>query len=130
MKQLQILAVAIFISLICSGCKKDNSDSPVDLGVNATGMYSGTWVVVGAGQAAGTCSVNKVSGTSVNLMIKIGGQMSPPSPEIKLSDGGSGKIILTYSDSEGTINVTIVNKTLSLSLNSGTITETFTGIKP
>jgi hypothetical protein len=70
-----------------------------------------------------------VSATSVNLIIKVGGQVSPISPEINLSDGGSGKIILSYTDSEGTINGTIVNKVLSLTLKSGTITETFSGTR-
>jgi hypothetical protein len=129
MKQKQILAIAIIISMICFGCEKNKDDNTADLSVNALGMYSGIWVVVGTGQASGTCSVNKVSTTSVNLIIKIGGQVSPPSPEINLSDGGSGKIILAYTDSEGTINGTIVNKTLSLTLKSGSITETFTGTK-
>ncbi len=129
MKSKQILTMAIIILMICFGCEKDKDDSSVDLGVNAVGMYSGTWVVVGTGQADGTCSVNKVSGTSVNLIIKIGGRTSPPSPEINLSDGGGGKIILSYTDTEGTINGTIVNKVLSLTLKSGTITETFTGTR-
>jgi hypothetical protein len=130
MRQKLIFPLAITILLICFSCEKNSDNPSVDLSVNATGMYSGTWVVVGTGQAAGTCSVNKVSTTSVNLIVKIGGIVSPISPEINLSDGGSGKIILSYTDSEGTINGTIVNKVLALTLKSGSITETFTGTKP
>ena len=129
MRQKLVFSLAISILMICFGCKKDSDTPSIDLSVNAVGMYSGTWVVVGTGQASGTCSVNKVSTTSVNLIIKIGGQISPISPEINLSDGGSNKIILSYTDSEGTINGTIVNKVLALTLKSGTITETFTGTK-
>lgn len=129
MKNKQIFAIAVIITMVCFGCKKDNNDSPVDLGFNATGMYSGTWVVVGTGQVSGTCQVYRVSNTSINLKITAAGQTSPTSPEINLSDGGSGEIILSYTDSEGTINGTIVNKVLALTIKSGTITEIFTGTK-
>lgn len=130
MKIIQILAAVIIISLICFGCEKDKGDTSPDISVIAEGLYSGTFVVVGSGQVSGTCQVSRISNTTVNIKIRAGGQISPASPAINLSDGGSGKIILTYSDSEGTINGTIVNKTLSLTIKAGTVTETFSGTKP
>ena len=130
MKNKQILTIAIIISLISFSCEKDKENSSVDLATNAEGLYSGTFVVVGSGQVSGTCQVSRISNTTVNIKIRAGGQISPASPAINLSDGGSGKIILTYSDSEGTINGTIVNKTLSLTIKAGTVTETFSGTKP
>jgi hypothetical protein len=132
MKNKQILAIALIISIICLGCEKnkDKDDPTADLSANAEGLYSGTFVVVGTGQVSGTCQVTRVSNTSVNIKIRAGGSISPVSPAINVSDGGSGKIILSYSDSEGTINGTIVNKTLSLTIKAGTVTETFSGTKP
>lgn len=130
MKNKKILAIAVIISIICFGCEKNKDDSSADLSVNAVGLYSGTWVVVGTGQVSGTCKVNKVSSTSVNLIITAGGQTMPTSPEVSLSDGGGGKITLTASDSECTTNGNVMNKTLSLTLKCGAITETFTGTKP
>jgi len=130
MKQKQILSIAIITLMICSGCEKDPDTPSVDLSANAVGLYSGTWVVVGLGQVSGTCLVNKVSSTSVNLIITAGGQTMPTSPEVSLSDGGGGMITLTASDSECTTNGYVINKTLSLTLKCGVITETFTGTKP
>ncbi|MDO9254109.1 MAG: hypothetical protein Q7U54_01255 [Bacteroidales bacterium] len=130
MKSKQILTIAIIISMICFGCEKDSDTPSADLSVNAVGLYSGTWVVVGLGQVSGTCQVNKVSSTSVNLIITAGGQTMPTSPDVSLSDGGGGKIMLTASDSECTTNGNVINKTLSLTLKCGAITETFTGTKP
>jgi hypothetical protein len=105
MKRKQILSTAIIISMICFGCEKNKEVSSADLSVNAMGLYSGTFVVVGAGQVWETCQVYRVSNTSLNLKKNTAsGQTSPISHEINLNDGGSSKIIPTYSDSEGTIN--------------------------
>ena len=130
MRQNLIFPLAVSILMICFGCEKDPDSHSVDLSANAVGLYSGTWVVVGLGQVSGTCLVNKVSGTSVNLIITAGGQTLPTSPEVSLSDGGGGMITLTASDSECTTNGYVINKTLSLTLKCGVITETFTGTKP
>jgi hypothetical protein len=130
MKQRQIFAIALIITMMCVGCKKESNDSPSDLGANAAGLYSGTWVVVGIGQVPGTCKVTRVTSTSVNLIISAGGQTTPASPAIAVSDGGGGKIMIAYSDSDGTINGNVTGKTLTLTLHAGAITETFTGTKP
>lgn len=130
MKQKQILAIAVIITMVCFGCKKDNNDTPSDLGVYAAGLYSGTWVVVGVGQVPGTCQVTRVSSTSVTLIISAGGQTTPPSPAVALSDGGGGKVVFSYSDAGGSITGNVTGKSLTLSLNSGSITENFSGTKP
>ncbi|MDO9254111.1 MAG: hypothetical protein Q7U54_01265 [Bacteroidales bacterium] len=130
MRQKFIFSLAIFILMICFGCEKNSDDSSVDLAANSTGVYSGTWVIVGTGQVAGTCEVVKASGTSVNLVMTAGGQSIPTLPGVKLSDGGSGIIKISYTDSSGTLNGTIQNKSLSFTIKAGTITETFSGTKP
>lgn len=130
MKQQQILAVAILILMFCFGCEKDSDSPSIDLAISATGLYTGTWVVVGTGQATGTCKVVKVTATTVNLEMTAGVQTIPTLPGVILSDGGSGKINFSYTDAGGTLNGTIENKTISFTLKAGNITETFTGTKP
>jgi hypothetical protein len=130
MKSKQILAIAIIISMICFGCEKNSDDATIDYAKTASGTYSGTWVVVGTGQTYGTCEVVKVTATSVNLKMTAGGTTIPTLPDVKLSDGGSGKVKISYTDSGGTLTGTIENKTISFTLKAGTITETFTGTKP
>jgi hypothetical protein len=58
-----------------------------------------------------------------------GGQSIPTLPGVKLSNGGKGKITLTYSDSSGTQNGTIDNNSITFTLLAGTIEETFSGTK-
>jgi len=130
MKQKLIFSLAISILMICWGCEKNSDDSSADLAANSTGVYTGIWAIPGTGQVAGTCQVVKVSGASVNLVMTAGGQSIPTLPGVKLSDSGSGKINISYSDSGGTLNGTIENKSLSFTIKAGTITETFSGTKP
>jgi hypothetical protein len=130
MKNKKILAIAIIISMICFGCKKNSDDTSADYANTVVGAYSGTWVVVGTGQTYGMCTVVKVSATSVNFQMTAGGSSLPTIPGVKLSDGGNGKIKCTYTDSSGSLNGTFENKTISFSLVAGTIHETFTGTKP
>lgn len=85
--------------------------------------------MVGTGQATGTCKVVKVTANTVNLEMTAGGQAIPKLPGVTLSDRGNGKIKISYSDSSGSLNGTIENKTISFTLKSGAITETFTGSK-
>lgn len=129
MKNKQILSLLFVLIMIGFGCEKD-TDTPSSLIVNdAVGIYSGTWVVVGKGQASGTCEVIKVSDTSVNLEMTISGQVIPTLPGVKLSDEGNGKIKLSYSDPSGTLTGSIQNNSINLTLKAGTITETFSGTK-
>jgi hypothetical protein len=129
MGQKPILFITIFILMICSGCKKSSTTPSTDYASNAAGLYSGTFVVAGIGQVPGTCEVIKVSNTSVNLKVTAGGQPST-SPGINLSDGGNGKINLSYSDSNGTITGTVENKSLTLTIVSAGTQMTFSGTKP
>jgi hypothetical protein len=130
MRPKRILAIAIIISIISFGCEKDSESPSVDFANTASGLYTGTWIVVGTGQASGTCKVVKVTATSVNLEMTAGGQAIPTLPGVTLSDGGSGKIKFSYTDAGGTLNGAIENKTISFTLKAGNITETFEGTKP
>jgi hypothetical protein len=129
MKNKLIFPLAIALLMIFWGCEKKTDDPSTDYGTKASGLYTGTWVVVGTGQAAGTCKVVKVSTTSVNLEMVAGGQTLPTIPGVTLSDGGNGKINISYTDSSGTLTGTIDNNSISITLKAGSIVETFTGIK-
>jgi hypothetical protein len=124
---MRILSITIVIMTIWFGCEK-SADSP-DLVSGLTGMYTGVWVVPGSGMAPGTCDVLKVSNTLVNLEMTAGGSALPLISGVKLSDGGNGKTILKYSDSSGTLDGSIYNKTIILTLVSGSSTTTFSGTR-
>jgi hypothetical protein len=62
------------------------------------------------------------------LYLKIAG-IQLPVPEVNLSDGGSGKINLNYSDSGGSITGNVQSKAITVKLTDGTTSYTFTGIK-
>jgi hypothetical protein len=130
MTQKQILSIAMVILMICFGCdKSDNdsdSDSP-DLSAGLAGMYNGNWVVSGNESVSGTCEVVIVSKTSVDLKMTTGWTPTLTIPGVKLSDGGNGKIILKYTDSSVTLNGTIQNNIISVTLVSGSDTTIFTG---
>ena len=125
MRQKQILFTLLVVSMICFGCKKD-SETP-DLAKSAAGIYTGTWTVPGVGQVAGTCEVKKVSNTAVDLIMTAGGVPTPTIPSVTLSDGGGGKINLSYSDASGTLNGSIQNNTISVTLVSGSSSSSFSG---
>jgi hypothetical protein len=126
MKTKQLLSIALLVLLICNSCKKDD-DSSADVTQNTLGIYSGTWVVVGTGQTSGTVDVQKASNSTVNLIMTAGGTSLPTIPKVKLSDQGNGIMKLTYSDPSGTLNGTVGNNSISLTLVAGSITETFNG---
>ena len=129
MKRNKILSVAIVVLMLCFGCEKSNDEPSVDYATNAAGVYTGTWVIVGSGQIFGTCKVVKKSGTSVDLETTAGGAVIPTIPGVKLSDGGNGKVKLTYKDPRGTLNGTIENNLITFTLIAGSLEETFTGTK-
>lgn len=129
MRQKLIFPLAVSILVICFGCEKNSDDPSVDLATKSTGVYTGTWVVVGTGQSAGTCEVVKISGTTVNLVMTAGGQSIPTLPGVKLSDGGSNKIKISYTDSSGSLNGTIQDNSILFTIKAGSITETFSGTK-
>ncbi len=128
MKQSKIIPIVVLFLLTCFGCKKNNDPSG-DLGTTAAGLYSGTWTVVGMGQIPGTCQVTRNSSTIVTLNITANGSAAPSIPGIQLSNGGSGKINLSYTDISGSLTGMIINNTLTLTLTDGTIVETFAGTK-
>ena len=126
-KQNYFILIAILL-MIVTGCKK-SSESP-DYASNSTGVYTGIWVVPSIGQIEGTCEIIKVTTTTVNVKMTAGSQPTPTVPGAKLSDGGSGTVNIKYTDSSGTLNGTIKDKTINLTLTAGSITETFTGTRP
>ncbi len=62
------------------------------------------------------------------MYLKIAG-IGLPVPDVKLSDGGSGKINLNYSDSDGTINGSVQGASITVKLTDGTTSFIFTGNK-
>ena len=114
---------------IISGNTQTTFSGSNELAAIIMGNYTGTWVVPGLGQVSGTCNVVKVSSTKVNIIGTAGGQSLPTIPGVMLSDGGNGKINLTYSDASGTLTGVVVNNSITLTLKAGTITETFSGTK-
>jgi hypothetical protein len=127
MRQKQILAIALFILVCCFGCKKD--DTSADLATGTAGYYTGTWTLVGTGTIPGTCQVVKVSNSSVNLIMTANGGTVPPLPGVKLSNGGNGKVNLSYSDNSGTLNGSMQNNTLTFTITDGTVVEIFAGTR-
>jgi hypothetical protein len=126
MKTKQIFFFLVVILMIGYGCKKDSEST--DLTSGKTGTYVGSLQVVGLATVNANCSVTKVSNTSANLVLTVVGQ--PVSlPGVSLSDGGSGKVNLSYSDSSGTLTGSIENATLTFTLQAGSVTEIFTGDK-
>lgn len=129
MRYKHVIFLVLAMSLACFGCKK-STDSPApstDLAQPASGIYHGTWTVPGTGQVSGTCEVIKVSNTTVDLKMTAGGVATPTVPKVKLSDGGNGKTLLTYSDASGTLDGNIQNNVISLTLVSGSTATTFSG---
>ena len=128
MKRKQIFYFLVVILMIGYGCKKD-SDTSGDLTAGKSGSYVGSMTLVGTGTVAATCKVVKVSNTTVNLEMTVAGETIPTLPSVTLSDAGSGKINLSYTDSSGSLNGSIVNNTLTFTLQAGTIQENFSGTK-
>ncbi len=124
-----VLMSLLLIIATAFGCKKDSESKADDLSSGAVGNYLGTWVVQGIGQVSGTCEVVKVSSTKVKLILTAGGQSVPTVPNVSLSDEGGGKMRLTYSDSSGTLNGTIEGNAITLQLDSGGTSMTFSGVK-
>lgn len=58
------------------------------------------------------------------------GTTIPTLPDVKLSDGGNGVINLNYSDPSGTATGSIENKTMRLTVDDGSTSISFSGIKP
>jgi hypothetical protein len=125
MKKQQFLLLAIIMLMICFGCSNDD-DLPKDLASEAVGLYEGKWNV--QNNAYGTCEVVRINDTSAKLNLKIAG-IQLPVPDVKLSDGGNGKINLNYSDSEGSISGSFQNSAIIVKLPDGTTSYTFTGNK-
>jgi hypothetical protein len=123
----QLFFLAAIMLMICFGCSKD-SESPAGIADDAVGVYSGSWSI-NSMRASGTCKVIKVSGSSVDLEMTAAGTTIPTIPKVALSDGGNGKIKLSYSDPSGSLTGTIQGNSISLTLIAGTITETFSGSK-
>jgi hypothetical protein len=126
MKKQLFFLTAIMLT-ICFGCSKD-SETPAGIADNAVGVYSGSWSI-NSMNVSGTCDVVKVTGTSVDLKMTAGGQSLPTLPKVALSDGGNGKIKLSYSDPSGSLSGIIQDNSISFTLKAGTITETFLGSK-
>ncbi len=78
--------------------------------------------------AYGTCEVVRLSDKTAKLYLKIAG-IGLPVPDVNLSDGGSGKVNLNFSDSSGTISGSVQNNTITVKLTDGTTSYTFTGNK-
>jgi hypothetical protein len=114
--------------LICFGCSNDDENSD-DLASSVAGLYNGTWNAYGSKQS-GTCEIFKVSNTSVTLEMEILGVGIPEVPDVNLSDGGDGKIILKYKDSSGNLNGTIQGKSIKVSITDGSTTISFSGTRP
>jgi hypothetical protein len=128
MKQKQIMSFAILMLLICFGCTKDDDSESVDYSIKVKGIYEGTWDAYG-GNHSGSCKVTKVTGTTVNLEMEILGTALPEVPDVKLSDGGKGKINLEYSDASGTLNGSIEGKVITVIIEDGSTTISFSGSK-
>jgi hypothetical protein len=121
----QLFFLSLITMMICFGCSKDD-DLPKDLASEIAGLYEGNWNV--QNNAYGTCEVERITDTSAKLYLKIAG-IQLPVPEVNLSDGGSGKINLNYSDSGGSITGNVQSKAITVKLTDGTTSYTFTGIK-
>lgn len=113
--------------LICFGCSND--EDSVDLASGVEGFYSGSWRVSGYNRS-GTCEVIRVSDTKVTLEMEILGVGIPEVPDVNLSDGGDGKIILKYTDSSGNINGTIQGNSITISITDGSTSLSFSGTRP
>ena len=111
MKKQQLFFLIAVMMMICFGCKKD-SDS-ADFASSAVGIYEGNWDAYG-GNYYGTCEVSKVTNTTIKLTMEILGVSIPEIPDVKLSDDGSGKIKLSYSDPSGTVTGSIQGKTIHI----------------
>jgi hypothetical protein len=129
MKQKHILSIAFIILMISFGCKKSSDSPAADLGANAVGTYTGNYTVLGQ-SIAGTCAVTKASTTSVNIAMTVAGQSAGTLSAVNVSDGGSGKINLSYSDASGSMTGNIQGNTLTMTIISGGTTMTFSGSKP
>ena len=130
MKNLLLIFIATIGIAFFTGCEKSTEDSSPEITNGVTGLYSGTWIVTGTGQAAGTCEVIRASANSVNLRSTVAGQSIPTIPGVKLRESGNGKFTLSYTDAGGSLTGTIENKTLTLFLTAGNIEEHFTGSRP
>jgi hypothetical protein len=135
MKQKQILSIVFIILMISIGCKKSSTSSdtpttPSDMAKSIEGTYSGTWNVSG-GSVGGKCTVVKDSTNYVDLIFEAGGAPSGTAGPVKTSDGGSGKINLTFIEGGSTtMSGYVQNKTINLTSNVTGSTVTFTGTKP
>jgi hypothetical protein len=121
----QLFFLTAIIAMVCFGCSNDD-DLPKDLASEVAGLYEGNWNV--QNNAYGTCEVVRLSDTSAKLNLKIAG-IQLPVPDVKLSDGGSGKINLNYSDSGGSISGSVQSTSITIKLTDGTTSYTFTGTK-
>jgi hypothetical protein len=54
----------------------------------------------------------------------------PEVPDVILSDGGSGKINLKYTDSSGYVEGTIQGKSITLIIDDGSTAISFAGTRP
>ena len=128
MKKHQIISLSIIILMMCFGCKKDSVTTPAGIADNAVGVYSGGWYISSM-NASGTCEVVKASATSVDLKMTVAGQVIPTIPKVALSDLGNGKTKLSYTDPSGTLTGTIQNNSITLTLDDGSTSMTFSGNK-
>jgi len=124
----KLFILAAIMLMICFGCSK-HDDLPNDLASEAVGLYEGSWNANG-GKHSGTCEVIKVTNTSVTLEMEILGVGIPEVPDVKVSDGGDGKINLKYTDSSGNINGTIQGNSITVSITDGSTTISFSGARP
>jgi hypothetical protein len=132
MKQKLVIVFAAVMLMISFGCKKDSDSSsttPTDYGALAAGQYTGNFTELGM-QIPGSCAIAKVSTSSVSLTMTVNGTALPAVPGLTASDGGSGKVNISYTDGTNSISGTVNSKTLTLNITSGGQTMTFTGTKP
>jgi len=117
------IALGILLSLN-SGCNKDEQDYASQI----IGTYNGSITVVGTGTVPCSTTVNKNTGSTVDLVITIGSSGTPLN-SINVSSSGNSSYSLSYTDSSGSFSGTVSGNKLSWTLEAGGITETFVGTR-
>ena len=115
-----------FLLMFITSCEKD--ENLPDYASEIIGTYNGTVTVVGTGTVAGTSILTKSSEQVVDLEILIS-SVSVPLNGIKVSSSGADTYDLNYTDTSGSFNGKVEGSSLTWTLSSSGITETFSGTK-
>ena len=128
MKNCSIFLIIVLSGLFLTGCKKSSSDisnPEVDLAGNAAGTYSGQNQI--GNMYPMIVVITKQTNTTVVMESTLNGSVIGTYAGTTVSDGGDGKILLTYNAGDIAISGTVDGKTLVYYYNSVIF---FIGTKP